>query len=446
MKILIVDDEQTQREMLQGFLHHQGYKVITAASGDEAINCCARFPIDLVLLDQCMPGLSGVQVLEQLMQANPQLKIIMITAYGSIDTAVNVMKLGACDFIEKPIDLTALAEKIDQLDQEVAIDRNVAELTSHLAHDPLPFAVIAASEVMRELLSLLHQVAASPWTVLINGETGTGKELAARLIHQLSSRAQEPFVEVNCAAIPENLFESELFGHEKGAFTGATARRSGRFAAAEKGTIFLDEIGELPLGLQAKLLRALQEKRICAVGANHEHEIDVRVVAATNGDLAAMVAAGTFREDLYYRLNVFEVSLPPLRRRREDIPLLINHFLSKYAQRQLNIERDALDALIKYDYPGNVRELEHLVQRLATLVRGSNIRRRDLPPVILQPQKVAVDSASLAARLQAVEQQMLLDTLEQHGWIQTRAAEALGISERVLRYKMAKHGINKKLV
>lgn len=446
MKILIVDDEATQREMLQGFLHHQGYKVITAADGEEALTCCARYPIDLVLLDQCMPGLSGVEVLELLMQANPHLKVIMITAYGSIDTAVNVMKLGASDFIEKPVDLTALAEKIDQLDQQIAIHRNVVELKSHLADEPLPFDVIAASDVMRELLSLLHQVAASPWTVLINGETGTGKELAARLIHQLSARAKEPFIEVNCAAIPENLFESELFGHEKGAFTGATARRTGRFDAAERGTIFLDEIGELPLGLQAKLLRALQEKRICAVGANHEHEIDVRVVAATNGDLAAMVAAGAFREDLYYRLNVFEVALPPLRRRREDIPLLIDHFLGKYAQRPLTIEREALDALIKYDYPGNVRELEHLVQRLATLTRGSTVRRRDLPTTFLQPQKIALDSASLAARLQSVEQHMLLDTLEQHGWIQTRAADALGISERVLRYKMAKHGLNRKPV
>ncbi|MDY0190850.1 MAG: sigma-54 dependent transcriptional regulator [Desulfuromonas sp.] len=444
MKILLVDDEATQRDMLQGFLERQGYKVISAASGEEALSCCARYPIDLVLLDQCMPGLSGVQVLEQLMQANPQLRVIMITAYGSIDTAVNVMKLGACDFIEKPVDLTALAEKIDQLEQEVAIDRDVAELNSQLVNEPLPFAVIAASEVMRELLSLLHQVAASPWTVLINGETGTGKELAARLIHQLSTRAKEPFIEVNCAAIPDNLFESELFGHERGAFTGATTRRSGRFAAAQKGTIFLDEIGELPLGLQAKLLRALQEKRICPVGANHEHEIDVRVVAATNGDLSAMVAAGTFREDLYYRLNVFEVALPPLRRRREDTPLLIQHFLGKYTQRPLTIEREAMDALIKYDYPGNVRELEHLVQRLATLVRGNSIRRRDLPSAILQPPKLALDSASLAARLQSVEQQMLLETLEQHGWVQTRAADALGISERVLRYKMAKHGLNNK--
>jgi len=443
MTILIVDDEAPQREMLQGFLQHQGYKVITAANGDEALSCCARYPIELVLLDQCMPGLTGDQVLEQLLLANPSLKVMMITAYGNIETAVNVMKLGACDFIEKPVDLTSLAEKIDLLDQEVAIDSTIAELNQQLANEPLPFEVIGTSEVMRELLSLLHQVAASPWTVLIHGETGTGKELAARLVHQLSERANAPFIEVNCAAIPENLFESELFGHEKGAFTGAIARRTGRFTAAEKGTIFLDEIGELPFGLQAKLLRALQERRICAVGATREQEIDVRVVAATNSDLSALVAAGKFREDLYYRLNVFEVALPPLRRRREDIPLLINHFLTKYASRPLNVEREALDALIKYDYPGNVRELEHLIQRLATLVRGSNIRRRDLPPAVLQPQKLAIDSASLAARLQAVEQQMLLDTLEQHGWVQTRAADALGISERVLRYKMAKHGIHK---
>jgi DNA-binding NtrC family response regulator len=443
MTILVVDDEAIQREMLQGFLQHKGYKVLTAANGEEALRCCMRYPVNIVLLDQCMPGLNGDEVLEQLQQVNPHIKVILITAYSSVETAVRIMKLGAEDFIEKPVDLNDLTEKIALLEQQVGVDKDMVEINQHLEEEPLPSTVIASSALMREMLSLVRQVAASPWSVLISGETGTGKELVARLVHQLSSRAQAPFIEVNCAAIPENLFESELFGHEKGSFTGATGRRAGRFDAAAGGTIFLDEIGELPLQLQAKLLRALQEKRITPVGSDREREIDVRVVAATNSDLAAMVAAGTFREDLYYRLNVFEIALPPLRRRREDIPPLIEHFLAKYAPRPLQLDAEALDSLIKYDYPGNVRELEHTIQRLATLVRGSLIRRRDLSPHLLQISNHSSDSSSLAARLEQVEQQMLLETLVQHDWVQTRAAKALGISERVLRYKMAKHKISK---
>lgn len=443
MTVLVVDDEEVQRKMLQGFLEKQGYRVLTAGDGEQALSTCARYPIDLVLLDQCMPGMNGDEVVERLRSANPRVKVILITAFGSVETAVKVMKLGVYDFIEKPVDLINLTEKIDALDQERLIEEDVSDLEQQLDDAELPFFVVAESEVMRELLSLVRRVAASPWTVLIHGETGTGKELIARLVHQLSSRNNAPFVEVNCAAIPENLFESELFGHEKGAFTGATARRSGRFDAAEGGTLFLDEIGELPLALQSKLLRALQEKRICPVGGDREREVDVRVVAATNGDLAAMVAEGTFREDLYYRLNVFELPLPPLRQRRNDIPLFIEHFFEKYALRTMKIESDALDALVKYDYPGNVRELEHLIQRLATLVRGAHIRRRDLPATILQPSKSATDAGSLVSRLETVEQQMMLETLEQYDWVKTRAAKALGISERVLRYKMAKYGISK---
>lgn len=443
MTILVVDDEAVQREILQGFLEKKGYHVLTAVDGEDALRCCARYPLDLVLMDQCMPGLHGDEVLARLHQSNPQLRVILITAFGSVETAVKVMKLGAIDFIEKPVDLSLLAERIDSIEQQIVVDSDVEALHEVFIEQSLPFTVIAESEVMRELLSLVRQVAGSPWTALIHGETGTGKELVAKLVHQLSRRSKAPFVEVNCAAVPENLFESELFGHEKGSFTGATACRSGRFDAAEGGTLFLDEISELPLLLQSKLLRALQEKRICPVGGDREHQIDVRVVAATNADLPAMVAAGTFREDLYYRLNVFEIPLPPLRRRRGDVPLLINHFLTKYSKHTMQFDHDALDALVKYDYPGNVRELEHLVQRLVTLVRGTLIRRRDLPMSVLQPAVTGPDCESLDARLEAVEQQMMLETLEQHRWVQTRAAKALGISERVLRYKMAKYGIKR---
>lgn len=443
MTILVVDDEAVQREMLQGFLEKKGHHVFTAVDGEDALKCCARYPFDLVLMDQCMPGLHGDEVLERLSQSNPKLRVVLITAFGSVETAVKVMKLGAIDFIEKPVNLSQLADKIDGIEQQVTVDSDIEALQVELDEQELPFAVIAESDVMRELLSLVRQVAGSPWTTLVHGETGTGKELVAKLVHLLSCRNEGPFVEVNCAAVPENLFESELFGHEKGAFTGATTRRSGRFDVAEGGTLFLDEISELPLLLQSKLLRALQEKRICPVGGEREHAVDVRVVAATNADLPAMVAAGTFREDLYYRLNVFEIPLPPLRQRRGDVPLLVDHFLDKYSNRHLRLETDALDALVKYDYPGNVRELEHLIQRVATLVRGSVIRRRDLPVTVLQPPSTGMESGSLDSRLEAIEQQMMLETLEQHGWVQTRAAKALGISERVLRYKMAKYGIKR---
>lgn len=446
MTILVVDDEAMQREMLHGFLHKRGYTVLTAADGEQALQCCSQYPIDLVLMDQCMPGLNGDEVLAQLKMANPQLQVMLITAFGSVETAVKVMKLGACDFLEKPVDLTALAEKIDQLEQQRLIELDVDEIEQNLSDEELPLPVVAKSESMQQLLSLVRRVAGSPWTVLIHGETGTGKERIARLLHQLSDRCNAPFVEVNCAALPENLFESELFGHEKGAFTGATTRRSGRFEAADGGTLFLDEIGELPLSLQAKLLRALQEKRICPVGGERETAVDVRVVVASNCDLPQMVKEGRFREDLYYRLNVFEMQLPPLRQRREDIPLLAEHFLQQYAPTTLQITSSALDALITYDYPGNVRELEHLIQRLATLVRGQQIRRSDLPAVVLQSGPAEGSSGRLAERLEGVERQMLVEMLQQHAGVQTRAAEALGISERVLRYKMAKYGLTKEAI
>ncbi len=441
MNILIVDDEEMQRDMLHGFLFKQGYDVQSAASGEDALILFERSSFDLVLLDHRMDGMSGDELLAHLKKKNPLVRAIMITAYASVDTAVRVMRLGADDFLEKPVDLAILLAKIEEINQEIAIDEDASEVTEVLLEKELPLQVIGESKGMKELLSLVHRMAQTPWTVLVRGETGTGKELIARLLHLLSPRAEQPFVELNCASVPENLFESELFGHEKGSFTGADSARKGRFELADGGTLFLDEVGELPLSLQAKLLRALQEKQISRVGSEEHINIDVRVVAATNRDLKKMADEGSFREDLYYRLNVLELEIPALRYRKEDIPLLIDFFLQKYSFRGATFNKDAIDALIKYPFPGNIRELEHLIQRVITLARSTMIGLADLPLEIRMGQ--ATSSGDLSTRLDEVEREMIFEALQQFDWVQTKAAESLGISERVLRYKMGKHGIRK---
>ncbi len=441
MKILIVDDEPDQREILRGFLEKQGYDVLCAADGQEAVTLFKREPVQLVLLDHRMPGMKGDEVLKILKEINPLIRVIMITAYGAVNTAVKVMKLGADDFLEKPVDLSSLLEKIQILEQKISIDEDVHAVEDSVSLSSLPINIVAESPEMKAVLSMAHRVADTPWTVLIKGETGTGKELLARLIHLLSPRNDGPFIEVNCAAIPENLFESELFGHEKGAFTGAVARRRGRFEMARSGTLFLDEIGELPLPLQPKLLRALQEKRISRVGSEKDIETDVRVVAATNRDLKRLTEEGIFREDLYYRLNVFEIEIPPLRSRKKDIPALVNYFMERYQTRPVKLSPEAMDILIKYPLPGNVRELEHIIQRAVTLSRGQVIKPMDLPPEIRHYQ--AVSTGTLNERLEAVEKETILSALEKAEGVQTKAAQMLGISERVLRYKMAKHGIKR---
>lgn len=441
MKILVVDDEDMQRDMLKGFLDKQGYEVFEAASGGEALRIFGERPFQLVLLDHKMPDITGDKVLAEMKLANPLVRAIMITAYGSVDTAVSAMKLGADEFLEKPVDLSKLLEKISVIEQRLAVAEEAEDVAQTLDRSDLPIRIIGKSRAMEEILSLVRRVAPAPWAVLIRGETGTGKELVARLIHLLSPVSDGPFVEVNCGAIPENLFESELFGHEKGAFTGAVSRRRGRFELAGNGSIFLDEIGELPLVLQPKLLRALQENRISRVGSEKEVEVDVRVLAATNRDLKKLVEDGLFREDLYYRLNVFDVEIPPLRRRKDDVPELIDFFTERYGRRGLGFDPDAMATLVKYSFPGNVRELEHIIQRTVTLVRGNVIRERDLPAEIRYHQ--VTEHGTLSERMEAVEREMLYNALEKNGWVQTRAAESLGISERVLRYKMGKHRIKK---
>ena len=443
MKILIVDDEEMQRNILRGFLEKQGYQILSASGGKEALRIFEAIPVQLVLIDQRMGDMNGDIVLEKMKALYPLVKAIMITAHGSVDTAVKVMKLGAYDFLEKPIDLTQLLDKIQKIEQDEEIQDEAVKVADSIQQGELPVVIIGSGKKMQELLSLVYRIAPTEWPALIRGETGTGKELIARLIHLMSPRKNEPFIEVNCAAIPENLFESELFGHEKGAFTGASSMRRGRFELADRGSIFLDEIGELSLPLQAKLLRTLQDKNITRVGGEKRIEVDIRVLAATNRDLKKMVDGGLFREDLYFRLNVLELIIPPLRERREDILELIKYFFEKYCFKEMSFDSDAMSQLVKYNFPGNVRELEHLIQRLVTLVRGKVIRFRDLPPAIREKQ---IHTGRLNERLERLEREMIVLALEEHDWVQTRAAESLGISERVLRYKMNKAGIEGKKI
>ena len=439
MKILIVDDESSQRDLLRGFLANQGYDVLTAADGEEACSLFSREPIQLAILDHRMPGLTGDEVLKKLKALNPMVHAMIITAYGNVDTAVTTIKLGADDYLEKPVDLSVLLQKIQQIEGQIVIEEDVASVNEAIETSTLPLKIVAQSPAMKRVLALARKIAQSSWTVLIGGETGTGKELLAHLIHLLSPRGDNAFIEINCAAIPENLFESELFGHEKGSFTGAIGRRRGHFEIAHGGTLFLDEITEMPLVLQPKLLHVLQEKRFSRIGGEKPIDVDIRLISATNRSLKKMVEDGAFREDLYYRIKVLEVEIPPLRQRREDIPALIQLFLDRYSTQPIRFSLEAMDALVKYPYPGNVRELEHIVQRAITFVRGQLIALLDLPEEIRHHQ--ATTQGTLAENLEAMEKEMLLDALEQSNWVQTRAAAFLGISERVLRYKMKKYDL-----
>ncbi len=441
MKILIVDDEPVQRTILKQFLEEQGFRVAEAEDGAQAVSLFRKEFMPIVLLDHRMPDMNGDKVLAMLKEINPTARVIMITAYGAVDTAVNCMKLGASDFLEKPVDLELLMEKIRVLANDIETDSDIRAVSRGIEKTKLPGTFIGNSPLMKEAVSTASRVAPTPWPVLIYGETGTGKELMARLVHELSPRKNKRFMDVNCAAIPENLFESELFGHVKGAFTGAAKDKKGIFEFAKGGTVFLDEIGEMPEQLQAKMLRVLQEQQMTPVGGLRPIKLDVRIVAATNRNLKRLIDQGQFRQDLYFRLNVFEIHLPPLRERREDIPELATFFLEKYGTGSMDISHEAMDMLIKYDWPGNVRELEHIIQRLVTLCRGNVIRGSDIP-VDLQHQSEG--PADLEARIMKLEKEEIMKALRANDWVQTRAAEMLGISERVLRYKMKKYGISKK--
>ncbi len=442
MHILIVDDEEDQRELLAGFLNKQGFSTILAGDGEQALAFARTESIDLALLDHRLPDINGDELLIKLHKINPRLRAIMITAFGAVEMAVKVMRSGADDFFEKPVDLSSLLKRIRGIEQEVLVEIDAEEVTTILDEEiKIPLKLVGHSSAMRDLLSIIRRTAPTPWAVLIQGETGTGKELIARLLHLLSPRREYPFVAINCAAMPENLVESELFGHEKGSFTGANNSRRGHFEIANGGTLMLDEVGELPLGTQAKLLRVLQEKCITRVGSEKEIEVDVRVLAATNRNLSTMVKAGSFREDLFYRLKVIEVEIPPLRDRREDIPDLIDTFLERHNLASIKFSAEALNTLSRYHFPGNIRELEHIVQRASTLSRSSLIQATDLPTEVRFPE---IDSnAKLNEHIAALELRLIREALEKHNWVQTQAAASLGLSERVLRYKINKYKLQK---
>jgi len=447
LSILIVEDGKSQREMLRDFLRNKGYDVSEAERGDKALELARKNYFDLLLIDYKMPGMNGMAVLEEVKGINPEIDVIMMTAFGTIDTAVKAIKMGAADYITKPIELEELIILIDRISERRILLKENRILREELKEKGITTdQIVYQSQVMNELINLAARVASSNATILIEGESGTGKELVARLIHNLSPRSKKHLITVNCAALPENLLESELFGHEKGAFTGADRMRIGRFEEADGGSLFLDEIGELSTSVQLKLLRFLQEREFQRVGGNRTLSSDVRIISATNQNLEARVKEGSFREDLFYRLNVVAIAIPPLRERKEDVGPLIDHFLEHFAaengKEMQGVSPEARDLLLKYDYPGNVRELENVIERAVVITRRSVISIEDLPFSARSPsvdRNEIWDQGTLKDSLAALERQMIKNALGKTSSNQTRAADLLGISERMLRYKLKKY-------
>ncbi|MHB1043626.1 MAG: sigma-54-dependent transcriptional regulator [Eubacteriales bacterium] len=446
-KILVVDDEEHMCWALERAMRQEGYQVFTTTRGQQGLELIREEAPSLMILDLRMPEMDGMEVLKRAKEMQPKLPVIILTAHGTLETAIEAMKMGAADYITKPFDLDELkivvkkALMISQLVSEVSFLRS--ELTKRYGR------IIGESKAIKELRFLIDRVAISNATVLITGESGTGKEVVAVAIHQASPRRDMPFVTVNCAALPEHLLESELFGHEKGAFTGAVARKLGRFELADKGTIFLDEIAEMSLNMQAKFLRFLQEKTFERVGGTETLKVDVRVIAATNRNLMEGIAKATFREDLYYRLNVIPIHLPPLRERKEDLPLLAEHLLQKFHPTYLvnRIDPVAMKMLCQYHWPGNIRELQNVIERGAIICQGGEIKPDHLPKELHSQQKEIVEGGLLlnfpeeGISLEEVEKELILKAIEKSGGNQTRAAQLLGITRSALLYRVQKHGI-----
>jgi len=449
--ILVVDDESNYLTVMETLLGEAGYEVLTAPSAIEAMKISAAADLDLVLTDMKMPKMTGIELLDKLQQLQPDLPVIIMTAFGTVEKAVSAMKKGAFDYILKPFKNEEILVTIAK-----ALKHRHLILTNRLLNQELEKKygfpnIVGESRVMEEILALVKRVAASRATVLITGESGTGKELIARAIHQCSNRAAKSCISVNCGALTETLLESELFGHERGAFTHAVAMRKGRFELADGGTLFMDEVAEMSQGLQVKLLRVLQEMEFERVGGTRTIKVDVRVVAASNRDLKEEVEAGRFREDLFYRLNVVHLHLPPLRQRQEDIPLLAAHFIKKYVQENLRdktrITPEALQVLIHYAWPGNVRELENVMERAVILCSNNTITPQDLPAELAPaPAESRLDidrfiplNTPLPEALDAIEEQMIRRALEKSGQVQVRAAELLGITKSLLQYKLKKY-------
>ncbi len=439
--VLVVDDDPGHRGMLEALLARWGFGVTSAADGREAGERVAERPFDAVLMDIRMPDMDGITALKAIRTYNPAVPVVLMTAYSAVESAVEAMKSGAVDYLIKPLDFDLLKDTLTKTLEHRERGRQEAGA-------PAPVeGIVGESPAIRRMLEMIHTVAPSEATVLITGKSGTGKELVARAIHRQSRRKNGPWVAVNCAALSENLLESELFGHEKGAFTGADRRRDGRFLQADGGTLFLDEIGEISLLMQVKLLRAIQQREIQRVGGDATLKVDVRLVAATNRDLPAEVAAGRFREDLYYRLNVVSLQVPSLQERREDIPLLAEHFLRIFGERNRKDVKGftprAMDMLVKYPWPGNVRELENAIERAVVLLFGSYISERELPLAVTQAAERAEETSFSpleGATLEEVEREAILRMLDCVGDNKSEAAKRLGISRKTLHTKLKRYG------
>ncbi|MBI4634388.1 MAG: sigma-54-dependent Fis family transcriptional regulator [Deltaproteobacteria bacterium] len=446
-RILIVDDEESHRLMLRAVLTEEGYAAAEASDGREAVTAVEKEAFDVILLDIRMTDMNGIEALTEIRKISPLVPVLIMTAYASVQTAVEALKAGAFDYLTKPLDIEELKILIEKALEHYHLREENIALKERLG-DRFDFSrIVARSAKMESLLETLSLVAPSDATVLIMGESGTGKELVANAIHQNSPRAGRPFIKVSCAALPETLLESELFGHEKGAFTGAVTRREGRFQLAHGGTIFLDEVGEMSPAVQTKLLRVLQEKEFQPLGSTRTVTVDIRVLAATNRDLEAEVKSGRFREDLYYRLNVVPLVVPPLRERKEDIPPLVEHFLVVYQEKNRKsmkgISGKALDLLMRYEWPGNVRELENCIERAVIMARDEVIIPADFPPAIQkllqEGEREGFDLPS-GISLAEMEKALIMKTLEETSGNRTRAAELLGINRRTLQNKLKEYG------
>ena len=453
-RVLVVDDEAGVRESLRLVLRDK-YDVSVAENGDEALRRAGSESFDAVLLDLVMPGIDGLTVLERIKGQRPELPVVIVTATRTVKTAVTAIKLGAFDYIEKPFDLDELRIVLANATRTSALQREVNELRAEVGRRYQLGNIVGRSEPMQEVFRTVSQVAPLKTTVLITGESGTGKELIAKALHYQSPRASRTLTAINCAAIPEHLLESELFGHERGSFTGADARKLGQFELAHQSTIFLDEIAELQPAMQAKLLRVIENGQLMRVGGTKAIDVDVRIVAATNQDLTQAIATGAFRADLYYRLNVVTLHLPPLRERRQDLPLLIKHFTQAKAA-ELGIKEraftpEAIDHLLRYRWPGNVRELENLIERLLVLSDFGPVRPEELPEVLRQNPgsfpagnmrgEVLMGIRTLSDAVDEFEREIIVEALHQAEFNQTRAAERLGTTRRILKYRMDKLGI-----
>ena len=452
--VLVIDDDESLRRVVEYYLQEEAHHVLTAADATSGLQAFQGQPVDLVLSDVRMPEMDGLELLARIKATQPDLPVIMLTAHGTIDSAVEAMKLGAFDYLTKPFNREQLKAAVRKALEVAALTTENRYLREVVA-ERFSFAnMIAGARAMRTVTETAAHVAQSDTTVLLEGESGTGKQLLAKAIHFHSARARAPFVTINCGAIPEQLLESELFGHRRGSFTGAVSDKRGKFEAADHGTIFLDEIGELPTLLQVKILRVLQEREIDKVGETRPTKVDVRVIAATNRDLEKMVADRAFRDDLYYRLAVVPIRIPPLRERTDDIPFLVDHFLGKYAERlgrpRPTVEKGVYSAFNLYSWPGNIRELENVIERALVLNKDSVLGLDDLPERLRTRERrianLRMELPDEGVSLEDVERELLLAALHKHHWNQTRAAAFLDITRSTLLYRMQKFGLEREKV